>query len=156
MNILKKFEIHIYVSLKFAQHVITSLFSQHLSFVSSWIKLKLYLEFYYALPALYKTKWRFASFPSFCLYFSVSVQSRLFPWEIYPGSVSPCLWGGYRHGAQTMYWKWGSVCHLSLLLWRNPGHPFYHISQESTFQKCWNWVQGWNSILNPIAKLVFS
>lgn len=84
--------------------------------------------------------------------FSVLVQSRLFPWEIYPGSVSPCLWGGYRHGAQTMYWKWGSVCHLSLLLWRHPGHPFYHISQESTFQKCWNWVQGWNSILNPIAK----
>lgn len=42
-----------YLSLKFAQHVITSLFSQHLSFVSSWIKLlKFYLEFYYALPCI--------------------------------------------------------------------------------------------------------
>lgn len=52
MNIFKNFEIRFYVSLKFAQHVITSLFSQHLSFVSSWIKLKFYLEFYYALPCI--------------------------------------------------------------------------------------------------------
>lgn len=108
-----------------------------ISSVQCWSSFKyLYLTFYFG--------------------FSVLVQSRLFPWEIYPGSVSPCLWGGYRHGAQTMYWKWGSVCHLSLLLWRHPGHPFYYLSQESTFQKCWNWVQGWNSILNPIAKFVFS
>lgn len=89
MSILKIFEIHFYVSLKFAQHVITSLFSQHLSFVSSWIKLKFYLEFYYALPCIrlngvlhlfhlfvYTFKFWF-----FCFSAIKTISMRNLPWE---------------------------------------------------------------------------